>query len=723
MNENARLKEIFFEEATDLIARIEACLLSLESEPGNKELVDNIFRSFHTIKGSGSLFDLGSINKLSHTIEDLLDDIRNGKTAISDEIINTIFKTIDLLKLLFEAEKNNKSSDELDSLTNEIISLIKVNISDSNTKKTVSKVETKKEDANSSKLAPFVKFTDIIKESITPDKKIFLIEINLNKKCLKEGLDPVILFKNLNKIGEIIVTISNEQNIPALSELNPQILYLNDMSVLYSTAHDIAEIEDIFEFAMAKGKINITEITESQINENFNNTVKTREPRLVGELLVEDGIISEEDIEKAIKNQARPIGEILVDEGKISSRQLEMALEKQQSMGVAPQVSVKVNAQKLDSLVDLVGELVISHSLVMQDQIIQGIEDQQLNSNLSQLGKVISDLQDQIMGLRMVPINHTFSRMKRLVRDTSVKLGKDVDLRIFGEDTEIDKNVIDDLNEILVHLVRNSIDHGIETPQNRKSLGKGQKGLIELNAYPKGGNIIVEVKDDGKGLSKKKIADKAKESGLNIDIDNEVLVHQLIFEPGFSTAEEVTTVSGRGVGLDVVKKKLETIRGKVEVSSEEGKGTTFTIILQPTLAIIDGMVFRVGTERMIVPTLSIEESLRPTREQVITIEGSNEAVMIRGKVYPLIRLHKVFSIDTKVTDPSDALVMLARSQGRQCVILIDELVGQQQVVIKSLGSRFKKLKVVSGGAILGDGRVGLILDLDGLMDSILEQTA
>lgn len=588
MDETQKLKNIFFEEAFDLVNNIESCLLSLENNPNNKKLIDQIFRSAHTIKGSGSLFDFNNIIGLSHALEGLLEDIRSSKSKVRKEVINVIFKSVDLLKLLIESGKATKSDENAD----------------------------------------------------------------LNK-----------LTKNL-----------------------------------------IASIKKVSRKTKLKN----------------NRIKKSSKSGLVGELLVNDGIIDKDDLEEALNKQNSPVGKILISEGKLDDKQLEKALEQQKTLGIVPQTSIRVNSQKLDNLVDLIGELVISYSLIVQSWTSHN-DDQQLSTDLSQMGKVINDLQDHIMSLRMIPINHTFNRMKRLNRDTSAKLGKEVELFISGEETEIDKNIVEDLNEILVHLVRNSIDHGIESPSERISSNKKTTGRIELNAYPKGGNIIIEIIDDGRGIPKQRIIDTAKKRGLFIDSEKESQIYQLMFEPGFSTADEVTSVSGRGVGMDVVKNKLDDIRGKIEVYSEEGKGTTFTIVLQPTLAIIDGMVFRVGSERMIAPTLSILESLRPTKEQVISIKGSGEAVMIRGKIYPLIRLHNVFSIETPNTAPWDALVMLAKSQGRCCGILIDELIGQQNVVIKSLGKRFQKIKAISGGAILGDGRVGLILDLDGLMDNVLER--
>lgn len=715
MNSN-ELKHIFYEEAEELLSKIEACLLQLEQATADGELINEIFRSVHTIKGSGAFFEIKNLNQLSHKLEDLLDTLRSkDPSVINDEVVELLFKSLDATRLIINSDKEGDTAlqTQLQKITSEIMG----EIGD-----LAGRLDAAEEGGKSAgSLNEFQNNAAQIAKSYRQGNYFFNIKIKLAKSCLSEGLDPLSFLRNLNKNGSIIANISNHQRIPKLSELDPKEQYINEMHILYATKQTPESINDILEFANQKGNITVAEVSENELITFLGRNITTdrAEVKHLGELLIEDGILSKSDLEQALEKQQRPIGEILVEENKITKEQLQDALTKQKKQG-GKQTSIKVNASKLDALVDLVGELVISHSLVMQSPILKSNTDAYLAANASQLGKVIGDLQDQIMSLRMIPISHNFSRANRIVRDVCSQLNKQVKLSVFGEDTEIDKNISDDLNEVLVHLIRNALDHGIEMPDERQSANKPASGKLQLIAYPKGGNIIIEVKDDGCGLDKQAILDQAKQKGVDVDQDVDSLIYRLIFEPGFTTAKKVTNLSGRGVGLDVVKRKLEAVRGKIEVSSKLGKGTTFKVTLQPTLAIIDGMVFRVGAERLIIPTLAIEESLRPLKEQVIQVENNSEAVMIRGKVYPLLRLHKLFSIDTDSINPWESLVMVAKSQGKTCVILIDELIGQQQVVIKSLGDRFKHLKSVSGGAILGDGRVGLILDLDGLLESTMQ---
>lgn len=723
--EQEYLKNIFFEEAIDLFVSVENNLLALEETPGDKELINDIFRDVHTIKGSGSLFDFAIFNKLAHSMEDLLDAIRSDKVGVDAPILDMLFKSLDLLKLLMDGEKEQRQDRGLDGLASELVAMLSTLIvkESKNTEGPV-KLDSPVIKLSKKLIRRFSANADDIRELHADGNSIYLVKIKLNKTAIVEGLDPLSLLRNLKRQGEIIDSVSNAKDIVTLDKLDIKNLYLNEFTVLYASRCDLEEILDIFEFAMEKGKITVGKFPAEQLYEYFTSAgSSSRRTDKLGELLLEDGSINEDDLEKALDSQSKPLGQILIDQGKITDSQLEKVLERQRDSGVASQISVRVNAQKLDSLVDLVGELVISHSLLMQSPAVCQNEDSQLAATFSQHAKVINDLQDQIMSLRMIPIESNFKRARRLVRDVALKVNKQIDLEISGEDTEIDKNIADDLNEILVHLIRNAIDHGIESPQERVAAGKHEAGTIELAAYPKGGNIVIEVKDDGKGLDKEKIIEKAVKSGLDVETKSDADIYKFIFNAGFSTAKQVTNLSGRGVGLDVVKKKLDAIRGKVEVACEPGQGTTFILTLQPTLAIIDGMVFRVGSERMIIPTLAIEESLRPTDEQIISFEGKAEAVMIRGKVYPMIRLHEAFSINNAATKPSEALVVLTKAQGKSCVILIDELIGQQQVVIKSLGERFKHIRAISGGAILGDGRVGLILDLDGLIDSSAYQAS
>ena len=382
---------------------------------------------------------------------------------------------------------------------------------------------------------------------------------------------------------------------------------------------------------------------------------------------------------------------------------------------------LRVRTDRLDRLIDMVGELVIAQSMISGDETLGAARDgaasgthHELNKKITHAGKIVRELQDLSMSMRMVPLKATFQKLTRLVRDVTAKLGKDVEFTTEGEDTEIDRNLVDVVGDPLVHMVRNALDHGVETPDERLRAGKPRQGRVTLSAYQAGGSVIVELRDDGRGLNRERIVRKAIEKGL-IDSDRGMTdgeVFQLIFAPGFSTAEKITDVSGRGVGMDVVKRNIESVRGRVEIASTPGQGTTFYVRLPLTLAVTDGMLVRVGAERYVVPTTNIHMSFRPERAMLQTIGGSGEVVTLRGEVMPIVRLHRLFNVAGAQQDPTEALLMIV-GDGRQrrSALLVDELLGQQQVVAKSLGDGIGTVGGIAGGAILGDGRVGLILDV------------
>ena len=378
---------------------------------------------------------------------------------------------------------------------------------------------------------------------------------------------------------------------------------------------------------------------------------------------------------------------------------------------------VKVDTFKLDSLVDLVGEMVIAQSMVQLDPQVAKLNNQNLNRNMAQLGRITKELQRIAMSMRMVPIRPTFQKMNRLVRDVAAKQGKQVDLVLTGEDTELDRTIVEEISDPLVHMIRNAVDHGIEQPATRTAAGKSAHGTIRLSAYHQGGNIVIQIKDDGGGLRKDKIIKKAIENGI-IRPDQQLPdkeIFDLIFAPGFSTADQVTDISGRGVGMDVVKRNIEKLRGKVEIDSVVGQGSVFNIYLPLTLAIIDGLIINVGKERFILPTLSVRESFRPTPQMISTVHERGEMVNVRGRLYPLLRLYEAFNIKPKSEKIEEGIVIVIEAGQDVRCLLVDQLVGKQEVVIKSLGETFRANPAVAGAAIMGDGRVGLILDVNTLV--------
>lgn len=380
------------------------------------------------------------------------------------------------------------------------------------------------------------------------------------------------------------------------------------------------------------------------------------------------------------------------------------------------QFSIRVDTGKLDHLMDMVGEMVIAQSLIHHNGTLTSLQDARLQRDLCQLARITNDVQRTTMSMRMLPIGQLFQRTARLARDLSRRAGKQVELTIEGEDTEVDKTIAEELSDPLMHMIRNALDHGIEVPDERVAAGKQPTAHIRLAAFHQGGQIVVEIQDDGRGLNCKKIIEKAKANGL-IQEDQfltEAETFHLIFEPGFSTADQVTDISGRGVGMDVVRGSIQKLRGRIDVHSEKGRGTTFCLRLPLTLAIIDGLIVVVGEHRYIVPLHSVKEMFRPTAEMVSTVEGRHEMATVRGRLLPIVRLHRRFNLKPKNEELKDGLLVVSECQGRQFCLFVDDLVGKQEVVIKSLGGTLKSTPGIAGGAILGDGRVGLILDMDGV---------
>lgn len=442
--------------------------------------------------------------------------------------------------------------------------------------------------------------------------------------------------------------------------------------------------------------------------------------RKIGELMVEQGMLEPDEVEDVIANSqatGRKFGEVVIQEGLAEPREVGQVLREQRQVKESSAV-VRIDTLKLDSLVDMVGELVIAQAMVLQNPDVQNIRNQKFQQDSVQLRRITTELQRISMAMRMVPIKATFQKMTRLIRDLAKKSGKEVVLEMKGEETEIDRNMVEEIYEPLVHMIRNSVDHGIEPPEERGQVGKTAQGTILLSAEQRGHDIVIEIRDDGKGLDAARIRTKAIERGLvreDVHIEDDAL-YQLIFHPGFSTKEVVTEVSGRGVGMDVVKKSIEKLRGKIEVSSVFGRGSRFQLRLPLTMAIIDGMVTQIGTERYIVPTVALKESLRPGREDYLTVQGRGELIKVRDHLMPLIRLHQLFDVEPKQVHPWEALVLVVGESGGRYCLLVDEILGRQEVVIKSLGGSMRNLLGVSGGAILGDGKVALIIDVKGVVD-------
>jgi len=468
--------------------------------------------------------------------------------------------------------------------------------------------------------------------------------------------------------------------------------------------------------------------------ESYISQVEEGGKKPLGEMLIKKGSVTEDDVKGALVTQAedqeRKLGEILVEQKKTKSREVVSVLREQRKFEGPSSLQVKVDTGKLDNIVDMVGELAIAQSMLRQHEMVLSSDDRKLYQITNQLNLLTSGLQNTAMSIRMVPIKNTFQKMLRLVRDLARKAGKEIQLVMSGEDTEIDRNMVEEIYEPMVHMIRNSIDHGIEMPDEREAQNKPRKGTINLKAYHKGGNIVIEIEDDGLGLNRDRIREKALSSGLikTDDVLSDQEIDNLIFHPGFSTAEKVTDISGRGVGMDVVKSKIDKLRGRVDAQSITGKGTTLFIWLPLTLAIVDGMIIKAANERYIIPTLNIQESFRPKKSDYFTVKGEAEMIKVRDNLVPLIRLDQLFKpsgnggADVSKSPPWDKLVVVVENQERRTCLLVDELVGQDEVVIKSLGGWLKNVKGIAGSVIMGDGKVGLILDVAGIFSMVSRES-
>lgn len=690
-----KLYGVFIDEASEHIAEIENGLLDIEKNPQDKELINKIFRSAHTIKGSSGTLGLKDISRFTHNMEEILELMRQEKLAPKKEIINTLLKSTDIIKEMVEALASERDFDfsRCSELVKSMQGIIQ-NASEKGSEQTIEPHLAPKETGNKEGhyMITFI-----------PDPDLF-----------KKGIDPSVILDDLKNIGEITSIRAYTDKVPALSDLNPENLYMR-WGIKLKTDKGEGDIRSIFEFVEDGSEIRILPVA------SLKNDIPP-----IGRMLVDEGVITPNDIQDALKTQKK-LGEILVEHGKVNPKDIENALFKQDSKkaeSVKNSISstIRVDLKKLDHLINAVGEMIIVHSMIGEAFDKNGNGNgmaERFDILFSQLQRIGSDIQESAMSLRMLPVGDVFQRFTRLVRELSASKNKEIELIITGEETELDKGVLEKISDPLVHLIRNSIDHGIETTEQRISKGKPSKGIIHLSAYQRGDSVYIEVEDDGRGLSKEKIIEKAVSRGIIGSpaglADDEI--YNLIFLPGFSTADKVTDVSGRGVGMDVVKKNIESLKGRVFVRTIADRGAIITIKLPLTLAIIDGLTVLIGEEIFVIPISSVSESIRPSRDDVKTLSEKGEVINVRGEYIPLLRLHDMFNIKPWKRNPWEAIAIVTAHNSKKYCLLVDDLLGQQQIVLKNLGAAVPKVKDISGGTILGDGKVALVLDVPGIVET------
>lgn len=699
----SQFQDSFFEEAAEHLTTIEDGLLQLEQRPQDLDLLNRIFRAAHSIKGNSGMFGLTTVGQFTHKMESLLDRLRNGQMSVTLAIADLLLRSTDCLKGLIDASKGGPAVD--DAVVHQVEGELEASqgSSSSSEQPATATVSTASSTAQS---APHR-----YRIAWTPPEWIF-----------QRGLDPVRMIKELETLGTIVSRSLDLSRLPDFDAMDPESCYFSWVFEL-ETLKEQPVIESVFDFVRADSHLTIDKHPVAPAANAFPQ--EADEPKPLGQILVESGVVSQESLNKALASQKR-LGEILVEQQAATPQQITQALQKQQQAEVITQnkkgvdgTSIRVETGKIDKLINLVGELVITQSML--SSLGARFEMSQLPLLLERMGQLegnTRELQERVMAIRMLPIGQVFNRFPRLVRDLSSKNGKKIQLVMSGEETELDKTVIESIGDPLTHLVRNSADHGLEPPDERTAAGKPEQGTIRMNAFHEGGNICITVEDDGRGLNKEKILAKAITQGLISESDKlpDEQIWTLIFRPGFSTADKVTDVSGRGVGMDVVRRNIEELGGAVSIRTAPGKGTTFSLKLPLTLAIIEGMIVRVGKELYIIPLVSIVESIQPKDCTRRALMGQAEMVSVRGSFHPVVRLYEAFGNEADYTDMAKAILVIVESEGERVALMVDELVGQQQVVIKSLDKNFRKVDGIAGATILGDGTVGFILDIRGLLE-------
>lgn len=657
--------QTFFEESSEGLEIMETGLLNLDVGTADSEEINTIFRAAHSIKGGSATFGLSAVASFTHHMETLLDELRDGRRDVTQEVVDLLLQSVDCLRELLEAAQNN---DEFDAQ--------RIQQTEDEMQRVL--------DGNAS-TAPSDEAAEAGTSTVIADTTAgngWRIKFKPHHNLYMTGNDPLRIIAELDEMGEMSAELEMDE-LPALAELNPEESFLG-WNILLQGEVSREQLDDVFAWVEDECDLEFTP--------------------LAGEATAEETVAPQ-------PAESAPTG------APAATVAAKRKTEQRKASGDGG--SIRVAIDKVDTVINLVGELVITQSMLSTlGEDFQPEDIQKLRDGLAQLERNTRELQEDVMRMRMLPISFVFNRFPRLVHDLCQQLGKQVELKMTGESTEVDKTVTEKLTDPLVHLIRNSMDHGIEpSAADRIAAGKPELGTVNLNAYHKGGNIVIEVKDDGRGLNAEKIRNKAIEKGLinaNALLTDEEC-YELIMQPGFSTADQLSDVSGRGVGMDVVRKNIQSLGGSIEITSEQGVGSCFTVRLPLTLAILDGQTVVVGTQNYIVPLVSIVESIQVRDEMFNQVAGKGETFKLRDQYIPVIRLHEMFGEEPVIHNTFGGLLMVVESEGKKVALMVDDLQAQQQVVIKSMEANYEKIDGISGATILGDGTVALILDINGVI--------
>ena len=709
--------EIFFEESSELLADMETCLLRLDVKSPDLEDLNAIFRAAHSIKGGAGTFGFTDMTEMTHMLESLLDKLRKGELEVRSEMIDAFLKAGDVIKAQLAGHRGEGQADpivaaavceELKRLSDETQAPTK-ELTNPATNTEIVQVEAKVAEVEVSTIDDSSRLTYRIEFSGSGMSDATLENLFANLKQLGnlESLTPA----NVIDLCKLKLTTDKSEE-----DIWETLAFVVDPATLIIVVDSLNKNEAT---AIEPDKTNSVSIDAKSIVDEDEFSM-TDMPPAPGYGFFPGAPAAPKDIDDAESSLNSPQQLSANNSKNEANATLNKSSSKANTGAAAPvseTSSIRVSIEKVDQMINLVGELVITQAMLAQTASqFDPVVFEKLHSGMNQLERNTRDLQESVMSIRMMPISFVFSRYPRVVRDLASKLNKRVELKTVGENTELDKGLIEKIADPLTHLVRNSLDHGIEVPEKRTAAGKPAQGTITLRAFHQGGSIVIEVSDDGAGLNRGKILSKARERGLPVHdgmTDQEVWL--LIFEAGFSTADTVTDVSGRGVGMDVVKRNIQGMGGRIDIESAFGVGTRISIRLPLTLAILDGLSVAVGGQMFIVPLNYIIESLQPTAADIKTVSGHGRVVQVRGEYLPVIALHEIFNLRPNVTEVHEGILVILEAEGHKAALFVDDLVGQHQVVIKSLESNYRRVQGVSGATIMGDGKVALILDTAALI--------
>lgn len=699
----------FISEAIEHIEMLEQLLLQLETQPDNSELIDALFRCAHTIKGSAGIFGLDKIVSFTHHVETLLDQLRESRKAMTPELSTLLLQSNDQIRLLIGVAQGTETEDEDALLGREVL---------------VQRLCMAYGGEEPKQSAPHV----------TNTLRRWQISVRFGVDTYRNGMDPLAILNYVRGMGSISGMSLDAATVPALDAINPEECHLGfDFNL--DTEASGENIGSAFSFVRDDCVLRIEEAKPQP--ENLGSIISSMPNGLrLGEILVGVGAITPSELHSGLRLQAeaangagasQPLGEILLEKTKLSPEVLAAALQKQQKQrdgGSKPAGDegrfIRVQADRLDHVINLLGELVITSAGA--SMLARQNRDSNLIEANQQITRLVEEIRNGTLQLRMVPIGETFARFRRVVRDTAAELGKDIALEIIGGETELDKSVVERIADPLMHLVRNALDHGLEKAEQRLAAGKAAQGLLKLEACHESGSILIRIRDDGSGINREKVLARAWERGLVepgvTPSDAEIL--KLIFKPGFSTAEKITNLSGRGVGMDVVQRNVEALRGSIDIFSTQGKGSSIEIRLPLTLAIIDGFLVSVGASKFIFPLDGVVEVIESHPTEMAQDSRGRCIVELRNQVLPVVSLRSLYALDSAV--PARSSVVVIQAGDRRYGVLVDQLHGQHQTVIKPLGKLLRSLRGVSGSSILGSGEVALIFDVHSLSE-LAEQPA